>query len=141
MRMLARSKQQGQVLVILLGALLLGGAAVMAAGVFGTGKSLEDLDKAVKKEVTDKSRRDAARQVIADWSKDVKKFVKESGSRQKAVTKLMRRHDATRPELDALMAEQSQAGDGIEQRVVDYRFALKDHLDREEWRLVFAEGH
>jgi Tfp pilus assembly major pilin PilA len=120
--------------------MLLGGT-VMAAGVFGTGKSLDDLEKAVKKEVTDKSRQDAARAVIANWSKNVEKFIKESGKRQKALTKLMRRHDTTRQELDTIMAEQTSASDGIDQRAIDYRFALKDHLKREEWGRVFAEGH
>ena len=132
----SRSTQRGQILIIVLGAILLGGA-VMAAGVFGTGRSLDDLDKAVKKDIADDTRRDAARKVIDQWSTDVKAFLKESGNRQKTVMKLMRRHDATRPNFEAIVAEQELAGAAIDQRAIEHRFALKEQLSREEWANIF----
>lgn len=124
-------------MIILLGAFLLGGA-VAATGVFGTGKSLDDLDKAVKKDVADEARKSAARQVIGQWKADVKKFTRESGDRQKALTGIMRRHDATRQELDALIAGQTLASAEIERLASDHRFALKAQLTRGEWARLFG---
>jgi hypothetical protein len=138
--MTLQTNQRGQVLIILLGVLFLGGAT-LAAGVFGTGKSLGDVGKAVKKQVADENRRDAAREVISRWSSDVDGFLKQTGHRQKTMTKLMRRHDATRPELTAVISEQALASDEIDRRALDYRFALKEQLTREEWGRVFAVEH
>jgi len=135
-----QTNQHGQILIILLGALFLGGAT-LAAGVFGTGKSLGDVGKSVKKQVADESRRNAAREVIGRWSSDVKGFLKQSGHRQKTLAKLMRRHDATRPELTAVISEQASASDELDRRALDYRFALKEQLTREEWGRVFAVEH
>ena len=138
--MTLQTNQRGQVLIILVGMLFLGGAT-LAAGVFGTGKSLDDVEKAVNKQVADESRRNAAGKVIGLWSSDVNGFLEQSKDRQEALARLMRRHDATRPEFTAFLSAQASANDEVEQHVLDYRFALKQQLTREEWGRVFVVEH
>ena len=130
--------RRGQALIILFGVLFLGGAAALAGGAFVTGSSSDQIDRALEREVADPTRRRAARRVVESWGKDAERFLENMQERRSELVQQFQRHDAQRAAIDALLARQDEAVDEMTRRVLDYRFELRDHLEADEWRAVFA---
>jgi DNA-binding transcriptional MerR regulator len=138
LRRIPDRSRRGQVLIILLGTLFLGGSAALAGGVFVTGMTTKEITRALKREVTDEDRLHAARRVIDSWERDAERFLESMDERREELLEQMQRHDADRATIDALLRRQDTAVDDMTRRVVDYRFELRDHLGAEEWRAVFG---
>jgi hypothetical protein len=134
----ADRSRRGQVLIILLGTLFLGGSAALAGGVFVTGMTTREMTRALKREVGEEGRLRAARRVIDSWDKDAERFLESMDERRDELLEQLQRHDADRAAIDALLQRQDTSVDDMTRRVIDYRFELRDHLDATEWRAVFG---
>ena len=98
------SGQGGQVLIILLGVMFLGGGAASVVA-FVQGQSPKEMKEVVKKVVSDDKRRDTVLMVIEDWEKRKEEQDKEFKKGQEHLVKIMKRHDAKREEADQVGAK------------------------------------
>lgn len=126
------SSRNGQVLIILLGALFLGGGAASVL-VFVQGQSPRAIREAVKKVVSDDKRRDAALTILEDWEKGNKEQEKELKEERAELVKIMERHDAKREEADLVAAKLDQSMQAMARSFLDMRFGVRDQLTKEEW--------
>lgn len=132
-----RASKRGQVLVLLLVALM-GGSSLMAVGMMGTGRSVDEIADSVNQHVHDKSRRKAAEAVLEAWKEDGERFLKGNAKRREQLLKHLHQHSTTREELHLLLSEIRSAHHQVQKTTLDHRFALKAQLTREEWQRVFA---
>lgn len=107
-------------------------------GSLGALYDLNALDQRVKSEVTDKDRRKAARAIV--------KTMKDSAKRHQNVIK------TTSEELNASLSAFTQDTPGLDEawsayrarmaefhaEAIEQRFALKEHVTRDEWARIFA---
>ena len=131
------SNQSGQVLIILLSAIFLGGATTTIT-TFIQGHSAKDVKKAVKKEVADDSRKDEILELIDTWNKEKKKHDKEVKKGRKSILKVIKRYDWTREELQQASSRLDEAIWKIDRSYLDLRFNLKEKITRDEWNAIYA---
>ena len=137
-RSLRPRRQDGQVLVLLLAWMFLGGSALICVGMFGIGRSIDEIQDRVGQVVGDQARRQSANQVLDAWRRDGESFLEAGAERRKQLFRKLEDH-ATRPEgLRALFAELQQENHKAQAQALGYRFGLRDVLTREEWAQVFA---
>ena len=135
--MIPLSRQRGQVLILLFGFMFFGGASSTAL-LFLHGHSPDDLKKAVKSVVTDPSRSKAAQSGVDQWEKALDAQLKSLGKARESFEKLVRRHDATRLQADAISATVDESIVEMDRDMLDARFQLKEQLTRAEWNAVLA---
>jgi hypothetical protein len=130
-------RQRGQVLVILVGTLFLGGAG-LAAGVMSSGSTLKQLKKDIKAlELTD-AREDQALDVLKRWNKAVKPVAKEHRKHAKELLKMMKEQLTTADALAAEFAAQNNNTLDAGVQVAALRDELRAILSKSEWDRVFA---
>ena len=98
-----KRKQSGQVLMILLGSLLMGGSG-LTAGLLLTGKSASEMRKDTLKIVEDEIRRDKVKAILKSWEGGVKRMDKTRNKNIVELVALLRRHDATPADFDSVFA-------------------------------------
>jgi len=131
-----RAPQRGQTLIIIMiGVLLLGGAA---ASVLVNGKSADELRKEIGHLVPDKERRNRLDGVIDRLKKETDAFTSEHHRLGQEALALMERHDARPEEFDPLMARADDLNARTRKALVDLRFELRQGLSPEEWRSLFS---
>ncbi len=131
------SSQSGQVLIILLSTIFLGGAAATIT-TFIEGHSARDVKKTVKKVVADDSRKDEILELIDTWKKEKKKHDKEVKKGRKSLLKVMERYDGTREELQQASSRLDETIQKIDWSYLDLRFNLKETITRDEWNAIYA---
>lgn len=129
-------RQSGQVLIILLGSLLMGGSGI-ATGFFLTGKTSGEIRKDALAILEDANRRDTIKRILKRWETDVKGMDKTRSTHIDRLAELLQQRDATSDDFDPLFAQfdalQMQAFD----TALAMRFALREQLSAEEWRKLF----
>ena len=131
-----KRKQSGQVLIILFGSLLLGGAGVSAALLL-TGKTASEIRKGALSMVEDPERRDQIKAVLGRWEKEAKRLDKTRNENIRKVTALVRRHDATSGDFAPVFAAFDEMETQGFEAALAMRFALREQLSAEEWRRLF----
>jgi uncharacterized membrane protein YgaE (UPF0421/DUF939 family) len=126
------SSQSGQILILLLGALFLGGGAASVVA-FVHGQSPKEMKEAVKKVVSDDKPRDAALTIIEDWEKGKKEQEKEFQKERAQLVKIMKRHDAKREEADLAAVKLDESIRAMDRSFLDMRFGVKNQLTKKEW--------
>jgi|GEM_PF-2109529 len=126
------SSQRGQILIILVGVLFLGGGAASVL-TFVQGQSPKEMKEVVKKVVSDDKRRDAVLTVIEDWEKGKKEQEKEFKKGQEQLVEIMKRHDAKREEADRIAAKLDESIRDMDRSFLEMRFRAKEQVTKEEW--------
>ena len=129
-------RQRGQVLVIIFGAMLLGGG--LAAGVFTSGTALKDMKKEIKKLDLDADREKQALDILKGWKEAVEPGWKAHEKRVDEFFSLLEKQHTPAATLEALFAEQSGDAAEAEAKVLMLRDELRTTLTRDEWARVFA---
>jgi septal ring factor EnvC (AmiA/AmiB activator) len=128
--------RSGQILILLM-ASLLGGSAVIGAGMLATGSTIGEIQDRVDERVSDKARRKSCDQVLESWKKDSEKFLEANAERRDGLLVALERHATEVGELQGHFSRMQAANQKIQATVLDRRFALKQLLTREEWQKVF----
>ena len=126
------SGQGGQVLIILLGLMFLGGGAASVVA-FVQGQSPKEMKEVVKKVVSDDKRRDGVLMVIEDWEKRKEEQDKEFKKGQERLVKIMMRHDAKREEADRVATKLDETIREMDRSFLEMRFRAKELVTKEEW--------
>jgi hypothetical protein len=124
-------KERGQVLILLATFLFFGGGASSALVVYD--RSPSEIKKAVKRTVTDSSRRDAILTYIDQWEALQKQRDKEISTARATLFKTLRRKDATRTEADEVTAQLDRTSLEMDQSFLNLRFRVKDQITTAEW--------
>jgi hypothetical protein len=92
----------------------------------------------VETAVTDKGRRDEAKNILKAFenaTKDHDKAVSKTGEQ---VGKTVGNKDATDAEIDAVWDQYFQDVDAYHDLLLDARFEFKEHVNRDEWQAIFG---
>ena len=127
-------KERGQVLILLATFLFFGGGASSALVVYD--RSPSEIKKAVKRTVTDSSRRDAILTYLDQWEALQKQRDKEISTARATLFKTLRRKDATRTEADEVTAQLDRTSLEMDQSFLNLRFRVKDQTTSAEWAAV-----
>jgi hypothetical protein len=131
---MTNSKERGQVLILLATYLFFGGSASSALVVYD--RSPSEIKKAVKRTVTDSTRRDAILTYIDQWEALQKQRDKEISTARATLFKTLRRKDATRTEVDQITAKLHTTSLEMDQSFLNLRFRVKDQTTSAEWASI-----
>lgn len=134
-----KRKQAGQVLIVLVGSLLMGGSG-LAAGLFLTGKTSKQIRKDALTIVADEHRRSEIRTVLKSWEREVKQLDKMRQQRIDGLVALLDKHDAMREEFEPVFTGFDEAERQAFATALAMRFALREQLSAEQWRELFPGG-
>ena len=114
-----------------------GGASGIDAGVL-TPAAVEQLSERVEIVVEEPARADAAGDVLKDLKEAVLDFENTFAASGKAIERSYRDHAADRAEIEAVLDELNNDWARAQERTLDLRFELREHLTREEWDALYA---
>jgi hypothetical protein len=132
-----KRKQTGQVLIVLLGTLLMGGSG-LAAGLFLTGKTAKEIRKQALTIVADELRRDEIKAVLNNWEREVKQLDKARQQRIDGLAALLQRHDVEPQDFEPVLGNFDKAEAEAFSTTLAMRFALREQLTAEQWRELFS---
>ena len=122
-------------LVALFGLLFLGGGIDTYLE-----QRLDTLEKSAKTAVVDAERRDDAEAVLKEMQKRLKARAKGVDKGRDALGDLVKDHDATDAELEAVWDGVIAEVDTFNRDMMALRFDLKEHVTREEWAQLFPQN-
>lgn len=129
--------QRGQVLIILVTTLFLGGSS-LALGVAATGKNLKEIEKSIKLKVQDIEKQQQSLNLIKQWKKEGKVVVKQYNKRRVVLLKQLNRHDANRTDLETAARALLDLDHQASKRILDVQFSLRENMTKQEWENVFS---
>jgi hypothetical protein len=133
--MSVRSRQRGQIMLIILGTLFLGAGA--ATGVFTSGKSIESIRKEVGRMQLGATRRDRVFGLLDQWEAIAEPAHRGFDEYGKALLDLVTRQDATAADFQSVLKRQRDELKQSEGQLLPVREALRGTLDEDEWRRLF----
>jgi NCAIR mutase (PurE)-related protein len=134
--MKAFRRQRGQVLVIVVGSIFLGGG--LAAGALSSGATLKAIKKDIKSLEIDASREEQALDIVKNWKKAVKPVWKSQAKHSDQIVKLLQNQHTTAEAVAEQFALQTSEIAGTEAQVLELRDQLRSVLTRDEWERVFS---
>ena len=130
-------KQKGQILIIYLTTLFVGGSS-LALGIFSTGKPLDDLIKDVKVHVTDSERQLKALELLNQWNEEGEEKQKVYREQRERLLDLVKDHASTRAQFDAEIEQLLVMDAENAKRLLDIQYALRNSMTESEWNQVLA---
>ena len=131
------AKQRGLVLVVLLGAMFLGGAAVSGT-TFVKGISAKDIKKTIKEVVTDEIQRKETVSLIDEWKKEGKKYRKQVKNEQKELLKVLKSFSASRDVMQQAAKKLNDSIENEDRAFLDVKMGIREKLTEEEWKHFWA---
>ena len=114
-----------------------GGAGGINAGVL-TPAAVEEMSKRVEVVVEEPARADDAREVLKALKEEVLDFENTFAVSGRAIERSYRDHAADRSEIEAELDELNRDWARTQERALDLRYELREHLTREEWAALYA---
>jgi hypothetical protein len=112
-------------------------------GSSGTSAIIAAFDHAkasIKADVSDKAQRKELLSVINLEEKASKEDLKNKKENAKELLALVARHDAKAPDIQPVLEKLRADNESYQDRMIRYRFALKEKMSREQWAKVFPSG-
>jgi hypothetical protein len=135
--MMAIPRQRGQILILLAAWLFFGGGA--SSAIVAYDRPVSEVKKAVKRVVTDAGRRGAILTDIDRWD-SVQELQDETVSAdRKELLKTLRRKDAQRSEVEAIIAQLEQKFTLMDWDFLNFRFGVKERVSKAEWAEIVAQ--
>jgi hypothetical protein len=132
------TRQYGQVLIIFLTTLFIGGGASLAVGQLLTGMTLKDLERQITLHVSDPARQKSSLILLEQWKDEGKALQKEYKEQRDKLLDLLEKHDARQSEFDAAIYDTISKGRLESQRFLDIQFELRQHINADEWNKIFS---
>lgn len=130
-----RKRQSGQLMLIVLGTLFLGGGA--ATGVFVSGKTIDSIRRDVKALRLDTHRQEEVFALLDRWATIADSTSDDLPEYASALMDLVRQHDATHADFQEALERQRVAFREAEGELLPLRDQLRATLSREEWNRLF----
>ena len=135
--MTASPRQRGQILILLAAWLFFGGGA--SSAIVAYDRPASELKKAVKRVIADPGRRDAILRDIKRWESVQEIHDKSVSADRKALLKTLRRKDAQRPEVEAIIAQLDKTFFSMDWDFLNFRFGVKERVTKAEWAELVAQ--
>jgi hypothetical protein len=130
------SRQRGQTLILLAAWLFFGGGASTALVVYE--RPASEVKKAVKRAITDGSRRQVILFDIDQWESIQKTHDKSVSEDRKELLKLLRRKDAQRSDVESIVARLDKTFFAMDWDFLNMRFRVKDQVTSAQWAEIVA---
>lgn len=135
-------KQHGQVLIILISSLFLGGLATSGGsssqiGRLTTGVTLDTIQARIDEAIDDPQRKAEIFDLLDQWRKEAEAYFSRIDERRTKLLDTMMDHEVDFEEFGKFMAEMDEKNDASDEKIIDIRFALRDQMSRSEWEAVF----
>ena len=130
-------KQRGQILIIYLTSLFIGGSS-LAVGMLATGKTIKDLEKGVKSHVTEPERQEKALSLLEQWGKEGKQLQKTYKAQRETLLDLIKQYDAEKSSFQSSIREAVTTDSSTSKRLLDIQYALRENMTKKEWDRVFG---
>jgi hypothetical protein len=114
-----------------------GGSGAVDAGAL-TPAAVEELGNRVGIVVQDSARAEAAQSILDDLGRSVVSFEKNFAASAKGVNRSYRDHAADPAEIEAVLEQLNRDWQRGQERVLDFRFELRDQLTRQEWEALYT---
>ena len=111
-------------------------------GSSGTSAIIAAFDHAkasIKADVSDKARRTELLSVIDQADQATKEDLKNKKKSAEELLALAARHDAKAGDIQPTLEKLHADNESYQDRIIQYRFALKAKMSRDEWAKVFPE--
>lgn len=131
------AKQGGQVLLILLGFLFLGGAATSVT-TFIKGASPKALEERIETVVSDRKRTDEIIRLIDSWEKVHTHIQDQVRKEQEILLDRLTSYSGTRQDAQKQADQLNILIDKDDQSFIDLSFKMKALLSREEWSKIWV---
>lgn len=132
-------RQRGQVLIIYLTTLFVGGSS-LALGLVATGKSLKEIEKSVKVHVQDVSRQQQSLLLLEQWEKEGKALRKEYQKQRETILGLIKKHDAEKSAFKSTIDKMLNMDQQTSKRLLDIQYDLRKNMTAGEWGNVFSHA-
>jgi hypothetical protein len=129
-------RQRGQVLVIIVGTLFLGGS--LSAGIISSGKALKAMKSDIEALQLDEPREDRALDVIKRWKAAAKPVLKTHAKQSDEILELLMDQYTTAEALTVKFSAQNENNANADSQVLALREELRSILSKEEWNRVFV---
>lgn len=129
-------RERGQTLILLAIWILYSGGAASALVVYD--RPVKELRKAVKRTISDDSRRDTILGDVKLWASIQKQRDKVIEADREEMLKILRRQDAQASDVEPVLAKLDSTFRVMDGEFLDLRFRVKDHVTSEEWSRIVA---
>jgi hypothetical protein len=128
--------ERGQLLILLAAWLFFGGGASTALVVYD--RPASEVEKAVKRVVTDASRRDAILSNISVWEAGQEQKDDKVNDYRHELLKVLRRRDARPSEVEPVLDKLDATLLEMDQSFLNLRFRVKEQATSTEWAEIVA---
>ena len=100
---------------------------------------IADTRDSVKTIMVKDERQKEALNTLKAMKKRARAHNKQAGKAAKGLNKAFRDHDVTTGEIDAIWATYFAEVDRYNHHMIELRFELREHINREEWGAIFSD--
>ena len=131
-------KQRGQLLIIYLTTLFIGGSSV-ALGVLATGKPIKQIEKDIKTHVLDSSKQQQSLVLLRQWKDEGKVQKKKYKAQRKELLSLIKKHDSNKASFKLIIDDILKVDQQSSKRLLDIQYELRDNITEKEWKKIFSD--
>jgi predicted nucleic acid-binding Zn-ribbon protein len=91
----------------------------------------------VEQSIVEPDRKQKVLSLVNDMANEINDISKRLESSSKSIAKLNRDHSSRRESFEKALDELNQGRIRSQEKILQIRFNLKDHMTREEWEAVF----
>ena len=128
--------QRGQALILLAMWLFFGGGASSALVVYD--RPVSEMKKATEHVLPDGDRKDAIESAISQWEYVQERHNEDVSRNREQLLKIMRRKDASRSELEPILAQLDKRFIVMDWDFLNLRFRVKEQVTGAEWAMIAA---
>ena len=132
-------KERGQALILLAMWLFFGGGAASALVVYD--RPVSEMKAAVEHVIADGGRKDAILSDISQWESGQEKRSEQVNEDREELLEKLRRKDAQRPEVEAIVARLDQKFDLMDWDFLNFRSGVKERVTKAEWAEIVGQPH
>ena len=129
--------RSGQVLLIVLGALFFGASSAVTVGFLATDRSVDELKNRSQDLARDDGARERVDAVYDRWEDIHRDFFEKREKFEGRVVDLLTRHDATRQEMEKLLAEVDRENTAAWAGLVGVLTDLREAIPARDWQKIF----
>jgi hypothetical protein len=133
---MASHKERGQALILLAAWLFFSGGASTALIVYD--RPASEVRKAVKRVIADPGRKSTVLTDISHWESVQEIHDKSVSADRKELLKILRRKDAQRSDVDAIVARLDKTFFLMDWDFLNMRFEVKERVTSTEWAQIVA---
>ena len=131
-------KQRGQLLIIYLTTMFIGGSSV-ALGVLATGNTINDIEKGVKTHVLDTTRQKQSLALLEQWEDEGKAQKEKYKEQREILLSLIKKHDTDNAAFKRAIDEILTMDQQTSKQLLDIQYNLRKSMTPKEWAKVFSD--